>query len=140
MPKQNKPIFLKHIGFQTMIRKVHTFGNFDQCSLNLQCLREFYLIWLIYVTVILNCIEIKKKLASTLLEEFLSLLFEDECVKIQSGCADLFFNKGIRKLILSKEDGLLTYKELELLRAASVKCSVRSFIFNISHQLESIWG
>ena len=82
----------------------------------------------------------KNATASTLLEEFLSLLFEDECVKVQSGCADLFFNKGIRKLIFSKEDGFLTYKETELLRAASAKCSVRTASFLIFPSSWKVYG
>ena len=65
------------------------------------------------------------------MEEFLSQLFENEFLEVKSGNAESFFNPGIRNLVLSKEDGLLTYKELELLRAASSKCSVCNFGYNI---------
>ena len=44
MPNPKEPITLKHIGFNRIIGNIRRFGNFDQCSLNLQRLREFYLI------------------------------------------------------------------------------------------------
>ena len=58
----------------------------------------------------------------------LSLLFEEDWPEIQSGSADSYFNLGIQRLIFSKENGLVTYKELELLRAASANCPVCLFV------------
>ena len=65
------------------------------------------------------------KIASFLLEEFISLIVVNDFLRIESGCADSLFNLGIRTLLLSNEYGSSTRKEIELLRAASTICHVR---------------
>ena len=74
-----------------------------------------------------------KNSASFLLEEIVAEIVLCDLLIIESGSADSFFNSGVRTLLMSKDVGRTTYKEIELLRAASTKCHVRIPICIIYH-------
>ena len=58
------------------------------------------------------------------MEEIVKEIVDSNLMIVDSGCADSLFNEGIRTLKMSNEYEQATYKEIELLRAASQKCQV----------------